>query len=970
MMNYFGQTPNRKDEDEKEETRDEQQHQQQANEVTPLLLGVPTNRKKNDKNKHRNGKQLWGELRAATWLTFTRYRRTSLTQMKGNSEQQQQRKSLRLAIDDLFADHHGMTLEPVDALSPLVTGGVIVCTDKYRTTPRPPSTVKSLPAYAPFRRTERHRSFTLWWINEFRHWWKSSRLLVRLAGLWTLAITAEFLLKMQMFAPYKKHHKANIHNIEKAVRIVKKLGRGGPMRWFLQTVQPFTRTIRILVAVWRWIEAAQCRRLEVGVEEFMAFTGNRVSRILARTAVDMLVMYIGMPIAGYLFRDLNINEDKYWIPVLFFVVFGILRACSPYAASFQGSRVGRVITRQFFTSLKLRWQPIMRIQNLNLQSDDCCEQDEVSENADLVKVAKLIAKALGQSQQIGIDGVTEQAMALAAEGFQQVGAGSGGYAVYICHRRVWNAQTDTEGEETPILLHITPYGPSILDVMPRYIVLEFEASVDRRAKWSEFLSRKIYEGPPVVEGYCYEGAFFSPHHFAQLKTRYDKEMLAYDNACRVMCKPRTGRKPNPPSDHASLKAFLAAGKRPRKRKRNERDYRILQGRVHTLAKQLQALRRKGTAPRGVILYFEGLDCSGKSSTGGLVQQVLEDAGYNVGMRQFNRPPTEEQKLHPWMNRFDTPEPGVIYGVKDATLNPEDIVNDCHAHHDALVWDRGPAGDFVYGELGKASDEVRAERFREFRAFDERMYQQGVLFCKLLFVTTRDSIASTLGKRLAQRKMAKDLHIWLQASRGGDSTYGNQGFEGLDEITLHIDPTDFVAFNRYQKNLRIFTNVALNTDTNENPWLVVNTTDRFAARAQLLRAFSGQVQRYQARHRSAAPCCLPPSSSVSSSMTLPLHNTPAATASSKNNKGSDRQVLTVDEVERGFVKPTPISGLLALAGLIFLLYWYADHTTFGRNIDTFVTWMATEKGGTGDDGVATSPVSNTALRLLMEAVFAV
>ena len=49
------------------------------------------------------------------------------------------------------------------------------------------------------------------------------------------------------------------------------------------------------------------------------------------------------------------------------------------------------------------------------------------------------------------------------------------------------------------------------------------------------------------------------------------------------------------------------------------------------------------APKGVILYFEGLDCSGKSSTGGLVQAALEQAGYQVGMRQYNRPPTAEQR---------------------------------------------------------------------------------------------------------------------------------------------------------------------------------------------------------------------------------------------------------------------------------------------------------------------------------------
>ena len=41
------------------------------------------------------------------------------------------------------------------------------------------------------------------------------------------------------------------------------------MRVFLKTVKPFTRGMRITVGVWRWIEAAPCRRGEVGVEEFM-----------------------------------------------------------------------------------------------------------------------------------------------------------------------------------------------------------------------------------------------------------------------------------------------------------------------------------------------------------------------------------------------------------------------------------------------------------------------------------------------------------------------------------------------------------------------------------------------------------------------------------------------------------------------------------------------------------------------------
>jgi hypothetical protein len=96
-----------------------------------------------------------------------------------------------------------------------------------------------------------------------------SRLLVRLAGLFTLAFSAVFLTKMLRIVPSKHKLKAIEKNSYHALRVVKQLGRGGPMKYFLKHVHPFTRSIRILVAVWRWIESAQCRRGEVGTEEAM-----------------------------------------------------------------------------------------------------------------------------------------------------------------------------------------------------------------------------------------------------------------------------------------------------------------------------------------------------------------------------------------------------------------------------------------------------------------------------------------------------------------------------------------------------------------------------------------------------------------------------------------------------------------------------------------------------------------------------
>ena len=122
----------------------------------------------------------------------------------------------------------------------------------------------------------------------------------------------------------------------------------------------------------------------------MAFVGNRVSRMIARTATDDLAFYIIFPIQRYLFRQDLLEYPQQFHPIALCVCIGIVRAVSPYAASFQGSRFGRVVTRHFFISSKNRWLPTQRIKDLNLLSDDCQEKDEVTQTADLVIIARLV----------------------------------------------------------------------------------------------------------------------------------------------------------------------------------------------------------------------------------------------------------------------------------------------------------------------------------------------------------------------------------------------------------------------------------------------------------------------------------------------------------------------------------------------------------------------------------------------------
>lgn len=160
---------------------------------------------------------------------------------------------------------------------------------------------------------------------------------------------------------------------------------------------------------------------------------------------------------------------------------------------------------------------------------------------------------------------------------------------------------------------------------------------------------------------------------------------------------------------------------------------------------------------------------------------------------------------------------------------------------------------VYGNLNKLPLPEKLDRYEEFRTFDLECQQKGILFCKLLFVTDKDSISETLGKRLAHKKIAEDLETWLDAN-----SFSGNALErgGLEEITLHIDPTDFVAFNRYKENLANFCEFARNTDNvghvgiqkstsigYSNPWHVICTSKRHPARLALMKSFQHQLFDY-------------------------------------------------------------------------------------------------------------------------------
>jgi hypothetical protein len=608
--------------------------------------------------------------------------------------------------------------------------------------------------------------------------------------------------------------------------------------------------------------------------------GNRCSRWIARTGVDAVTASVMFPLGLKLIAP---HLDQNSRPII--VAMGFLRAVLPFALSFQGSRIGRQLTFNTWKFANYRWSPVQSVMDFNKNSG--VYQDSDLEPF-LVEIAHSVAEAIGH----GMD-PSDTRKNLASLGFDVVGSGRGGYAAYRRRPKTMDgieklSATTTQPlskDDCVIWLHVAPYGPSILNEVPRYIVLERKRLPVTDAELSSTILAAAIKPEASICGFTYSGAYFQSQEWAALTNRFRDTLVAYSASCKKMgttaalrgSYPVTG----PPRDLSSLKEFIRHGTLRKKQRKDKKRWKTISNKIGKVGRTVSRFQKMGTAPKKVIVYLEGLDCSAKSSTGGLVCTVLEQCGYSVRTAQHNRPPTPEQQQQPWMDRGRFEYPQDVYGPDDGEV-PE---------YTALVWDRGPAGDFVYGKFTDLSMSEKLTKYEEFREFDANCRRDDVLLLKLLFVADKDSIASTLGKRLAHKQIVQDLRIWLDANSVPHNREGLDGERAVAylspsiyiqflcffsilascsshpppllyrfvsflfaEIEHHIDPTDFVAFNKFKRNLSIFTDFARNTDSvyhssssvqdnYDAHWTVVNTCRRYPARLQLLATFERQMKRY-------------------------------------------------------------------------------------------------------------------------------
>ncbi len=300
-----------------------------------------------------------------------------------------------------------------------------------------------------------------------------------------------------------------------------------------------------------------------------------------------------------------------------------------------------------------------------------------------------------------------------------------------------------------------------------------------------------------ADAILYRGEVIDPELWKPLKTRYAEEVERFAKALDKRGDDAL------PTDLDALKSFMAAGDtKADKHKDATKDAELdaLQAQVIALLADAEA---KGTAPKGVIIYMAGPDGAGKTSTGGIASEPFEAAGFAPRTEVFKAPTPAERKQH-WLRRFARgfPKPGEI-----------------------VFWDRGPAGDSVYGPADDLKTRTMA---REFSKLQGKLEADGVLMINVELFADQGKQASTFGKRLARQAIAARIGRTLEAR--GELT--DDAKDGLAAIGAKIDGDDFRAFVAYPEVQAKFARFVAATPK-DTPWLMLDATKRHDARLTLL-----------------------------------------------------------------------------------------------------------------------------------------
>jgi polyphosphate kinase 2 (PPK2 family) len=338
---------------------------------------------------------------------------------------------------------------------------------------------------------------------------------------------------------------------------------------------------------------------------------------------------------------------------------------------------------------------------------------------------------------------------------------------------------------------------------------DFEVRLEKKHLGSHGALDVEMKGPKSAErsGVHIEGTMLPDALYKEMKKSYKETLDDFEDALAAHGHAKL------PTEFEALKGFIEAGASKKDQAKEAAQEAEISAALDGILSKLELMKSQGLAPRGIVVYVDGPDGAGKSSTAAIVLRAIEAAGYDSSTVTFKAPTEEERKQH-WLQRFR--DRGVPEGAGKA-----------------IFWDRGPAGDTVYAPRTQAEVKKMAE---EEKKMERELAKDDVFLFKLHLFATPEKQAATFGKRLARQRAAERISHELE--KHGKLDPNAQA--ALDEVRHKIDGDDFKALVTFDGVQSKFLRFSKLTGTR-----VIDATKRHPARLDIIEAFGADLDAFAA-----------------------------------------------------------------------------------------------------------------------------
>ena len=131
----------------------------------------------------------------------------------------------------------------------------------------------------------------------------------------------------------------------------------------------------------------------------------------------------------------------------------------------------------------------------------------------------------------------------------------------------------------------------------------------------------LHRGDQTLTNIHFGNILIRDDHWALLVNRFNKEIERYKRAVQINNK-RSGPDKHPaPTD--------SLGDEKKRRRKKAKQAAEIEAKLSVLGRKIKHTMNKGNGPKKIIIYSDGPDAAGKSSTGAVVLEALKQADYKT-----------------------------------------------------------------------------------------------------------------------------------------------------------------------------------------------------------------------------------------------------------------------------------------------------------------------------------------------------